>query len=65
MPKEIKDVERFIMLANGAAVEMRVKRIKDIVKLKLRTPKYLYTLKVEPESAEDIIKQVKCQVIEI
>ena len=64
MPKEIHDVERFIMLANGA-VECRVKRIKDVVKLKLRTPRYLYTLKVEPESAEDIIKQVKCQVIEI
>ena len=64
MPKEIKDVERFIMLSNEA-VEMRVKRIKDVVKLKLRTVKYLHTLKVEPESAEEIIKQVKCQVIEI
>jgi len=64
MPKEIKDVTEFLQLST-AAEECRVIRIKDVVKLKLRTTKYLYTLKVEPESAEEIIKQVKCQVIEI
>ena len=64
MPKEIRDITVFLELSN-TATECRVKRIKDVVKLKLRTIKYLYTLKVEPESAEAIIKQVKCQVIEI
>ncbi|NVM29040.1 MAG: 50S ribosomal protein L38e [Candidatus Helarchaeota archaeon] len=65
MPKEIKDVDRFVLLANSEAIEMRVKRVKDTVKLKLRTSKSLYTLKLDPESAEEIIKKIKCQVIEI
>ena len=64
MPKEIFDVENFISLS-ATAVECRVKRVKDVVKLKLRTPKYLYTLKLDPESAEEIIKKVSCQVIEV
>lgn len=64
MPKELKDISKFVELSTNA-VECRVKRIKDVVKLKLRTIKYLYTLKLEPESAEEIIKQIKCQVIEI
>ena len=64
MPKELKDISKFIELSTKA-VECRVIRIKDIVKLKLRTVKYLYTLKLEPESAEEIIKQIKCQVIEV
>ncbi|MHA1263839.1 MAG: hypothetical protein ACTSRS_01265 [Candidatus Helarchaeota archaeon] len=64
MPKEIKDVTRFLELSNSAN-ECRVKRIKEAVKLKLRTKKYLYTLKVTPEAAEELIKQIKCQVIEV
>jgi hypothetical protein len=46
------------------AVECRVKRSTDSVKLKLRTSRYLYTLIVEPQKAEEIIQQVKCQVVE-
>ncbi|MHA1130638.1 MAG: 50S ribosomal protein L38e [Candidatus Helarchaeota archaeon] len=64
MPKEIKDIEQFIELSNNA-VECRVKRIKNVVKLKIRTPKYLYTLKLEPDMAEDTIKKIKCHVIEV
>ena len=64
MPKEIHDIERFIELS-AEATEARVKRVKDVVKLKLRTSKYLYTLRLEPDSAEDIIKRIKCQVIEV
>ena len=64
MPKEIKDVDRFIELSNNAS-ECRVKRVKDTVKLKIRTSKYLYTLKLEPDTAEETIKKIKCQVIEV
>ncbi len=64
MPKEIKDVDKFLELSNNA-IECRVKRVKDVVKLKLRTAKYLYTLKVEPDDAEELIKKIKCQVIEV
>ena len=64
MPKELKDVNKFIELSSSA-VECRVKRIKNVVKLKLRTAKYLYTLKLEPGNAEEIIKKIQCQVIEV
>lgn len=64
MPKELKDVNKFIELSSKAT-ECRVKRVKDTVKLKLRTVRYLYTLKVDPQGAEEIIKKIKCQVIEI
>lgn len=64
MPKEIKDITQFLELASKAN-ECRVKRVKDVVKLKLRTPRLLYTLKLDPENAEAIIKQIKCQIIEV
>jgi len=35
------------------------------VKLKLRTSKKLYTLKVEPTKAEEIIKKLQCEIREI
>jgi large subunit ribosomal protein L38e len=63
MPKQIYDVEKFLEMTEDAE-ECRVKRGKDQVKLKLRTRRYLYTLIVEPQKAEEILQQVKCQVVE-
>jgi hypothetical protein len=63
MPKLITDVNRFLEMTEDA-VECRVKRKTDSVKLKLRTPKYLYTLILEPQKAEEVIQQVKCQIVE-
>ncbi len=63
MPKQIYDVEKFLELSEEAE-ECRVKRASEQVKLKLRTKKYLYTIVVEPQKAEEIIQQVKCQVVE-
>jgi hypothetical protein len=63
MPKQIYDVEKFLELSEEAE-ECRVKRASEQVKLKLRTKKYLYTMIVEPQKAEEIIQQVKCQVVE-
>ncbi len=63
MPKQIYDVEKFLEMSEDAE-ECRVKRGKDQVKLKLRTRSYLYTLIVEPQKAEEILQQVKCQVVE-
>jgi hypothetical protein len=37
----------------------------DSVKLKLRTPKRLYTLEVKKEKAEEIIKKLKCKIVEL
>ncbi|TFG00324.1 MAG: hypothetical protein EU541_02555 [Promethearchaeota archaeon] len=64
MPKEIFDQERFLELSDRA-IHCRVKRSKDTVKLKLRTKKYLYTLKTDPSTAESLLNQLSCDVIEL
>ena len=66
MPKEIKDVEEFIRLSEKAEYCL-VKKAKkeDTVKLKIRTKRYLYTLKTTPEKADEILKNVKCEIREI
>jgi ferritin-like protein len=64
MPAEILDVEKFVAMSAHAKY-CAVKRLKDAVKLKLRTPSKLYTLKVEPLKAEEIIKKLKCEIQEL
>jgi len=64
MPTEVFDVEEFVEISERAKYCI-IKRSEDIVKLKLRTPRRLYTLKVKPEEAEEIIKRVKCEVVEV
>lgn len=63
MPSEIADAEEFLRLSERAT-ECRVKRLKDIVKLKLRTSRQLYTIRIDPEKAAELLKQIKCEVIE-
>ena len=63
MPTEIADTDEFLRISERA-VECRVKRLADIVKLKLRTLHHLYTIKVDPTRAAELLKQVKCEVIE-
>jgi len=63
MPAELTDDEEFVRIAERA-VECSVKRLKDTVKLKLRTPAELYTIKVNPEKAAEMLKQIRCEVIE-
>jgi ferritin-like protein len=64
VPSEIFEPEKFIEIS-GRAEYCAVKRLKDVVKLKLRTSKRLYTLKVEPAGAEEIIKKLQCEIREI
>jgi large subunit ribosomal protein L38e len=63
MPAEVSDIEEFVRISERAE-ECRVKRREDIVKLKLRTPRKLYTIKLGAEQAADVLKRVKCEVIE-
>ena len=63
MPSEITDVEKFVAMS-AKAKQCQVKRLKDTVKLKLRTPSQLYTLKIEPMRADEIIKRLQCTIIE-
>jgi len=62
MPIEIYDKEEFRKIAERA-IECRVKRLKDVVKIKARTKRYLYTIKVKPEEADEFIKTLKCRRI--
>ena len=64
MPTEIFDFEKFVEMS-ARAEYCAVKRLKDVVKLKLRTPRKLYTLKVEPAKAEEVIKKLQCEIREI
>ena len=63
LPTELTDTEEFIKVSERAA-QCSVKRLKDIVKLKIRTPSQLYTIKVDPEQAAVLLKQIRCEVIE-
>lgn len=64
MPREIKDEEKFLELSEFA-VHCRVKRLRDVVKLKLRTKKILYTYKTDPATAERLLRDISCEVIEL
>ncbi|MFX1450255.1 MAG: hypothetical protein ACFFCM_05410 [Promethearchaeota archaeon] len=64
MPKTIQDVKEFLEISKRAT-ECRIKRIKDAVKLKLRTKNALYVLKIEPSEAAAVIKKINCEIIEI
>ena len=64
VPAEIVDAEKFVSTSERAEYCL-VKRMKDSVKLKLRTPSKLYTMKIEPLKAEEIIKKLQCEIREI
>jgi ferritin-like protein len=64
MPTEIFDIDKFVEISERAEY-CAVKRLKDVVKLKLRTSRMLYTLKVEPSKAEEVIKKLRCEIREI
>jgi len=64
MPKEIQDVNEFAKLAEGAK-SCLVKRDEGVVKLKVKTPKLLYTIKLKPDKADALLKKLKCEVVEL
>jgi len=64
MPTEIKDIDEFVRLSEKAEY-CAVKRLKDIVKLKLRTSRMLYTLKVSQSRTEEVLKKLRCEIREI
>jgi len=64
MPKQIFSAEDFKRLSEKA-IECRVLRMDDKVKLKLRTPKMLYIFITSKEEADDLLKGIKVEVREI
>jgi len=63
LPTEIFDAEKFVELSSRAE-ECRVRREENVVKLKLRLPNRLYTLKTSPEEAENILPRISCKLVE-
>jgi hypothetical protein len=64
MPEEIFDVDKFSQVSTRAKYCL-VKRLEKTVKLKLRTSKRLYTFKVDPSKAEEIIKKLNREIREV
>ena len=64
MPKEIFDKTEFIKLSEQAE-ECRIKRLDNSVKLKLRKNRYLYTIKLNSQEAEELLRQLSCETREI
>jgi len=64
MPEEVFDVDKFVEISERADY-CNIKRLKRMVKLKLRTPRKVFTLKVEPTKAEEIVKKLRCEIREI
>lgn len=67
MPIEVRDREEFIEISARAS-EIRVVRNEKegIAKVKARTRKYLYTIKVPLNELSDFLKKLKCnKIVEI
>jgi hypothetical protein len=64
MPSEVFETEKFVTMSAHAKY-CSVKRSKDGVKLKLRTPGNLYTLKVPIAKADEVIKKLQCEIQEL
>lgn len=64
MPVEIFDADKFIKIAERAEY-CNIKRLERVVKLKLRTSSKLFTFKVNPTKAEEIVKKLQCEIREI
>ena len=64
MPEEIFDIDKFVQISERAEY-CNLKRLKRAVKLKLRTPRKLFTLKVDPTKAEEVVKKLRCEIREV
>jgi len=63
MPHEIKDLTKLDDII-AQSTECRVKRIGDMVKIKFRTKKKLYTIKVSVSEAEAIRARISVPIVD-
>jgi len=64
MPIEVHDKEEFVRISDKA-IECKVKRLGEYVKVKLRTKRKLYTIKVKASEADELIGRLKVKCTEI
>ncbi len=65
MPTELFNEEEFLDIAQNRALECRIKKSGDTVKLKLRTPSKLFTFKTNSATAEKLLNQIEVEQIEM
>ncbi len=64
MPKEVLDIEEF-RKAIPYASECRVVRSGETVKVKLRLKRLLYVYKTTTKDVDELLKEIKTDIIEI
>ncbi|KAM7448448.1 60S ribosomal protein L38 [Porites harrisoni] len=58
MPKQIHEIKDFLLTARRKdAKSVKIKKIKDTVKFKVRCSRYLYTLVIQDKEKADKLKQ--------
>jgi len=58
VPKEILDIDEIDEILRRT-IEIRIKRHEKLVKVKFRTRRYLYTIKLSPEEFEEIYPRLR------
>jgi len=64
MPVEIYDKDEFVRISERA-IRCTIKRLGDYVKIKLKTKRRLYTIKVKAEEAKELISKLKIKCTEL
>ena len=59
MPKEVFDADEFLALSQRAP-KCTVKKLGDVTKLKVRSGRYLYTIKLESSEADGLLGRIQC-----
>ena len=64
LPVEVTDLNVFAEIAKRAS-ECRVKRVRksNIVKIKARTRRYLYTYKTTEDKLQEVLSKIQCKQI--
>jgi len=58
MPKEILNIDEIDEILKRTT-EIRIKRHEDVIKVKFRTKRYLYTIKLSPKEFEEILPRLR------
>lgn len=65
MPQEVKNVEEFLEIMKRAQKIIVVRRLPKYIKIKARTPRRLYTIKLmDEETANKILSKANVEVVE-
>ncbi len=64
LPVEITDLNLFADIARRA-IECRIKRVRkgNLVKIKARTRRYLYTYKTTEDQLQDVLSKAQCKKV--